>query len=190
MIMVKVSDNGVPQLSTTNNFPVTVYAANTSPVFSPIPESTVHVDSLLTFKISATDTDSPPQVLTYVLGPGAPDGASISPDGNFLWTPNAGQASTTNTLFVVATDSGVPALSATNSFLVTVLVTSPAPVLQSSTVVLSGYTDVTGAVVDIDRKTITTAAPAEPRFYRLMSNVALRITSVTIYGGNLIFSYQ
>jgi len=55
---------------------------------------------------------------------------------------------------------------------------------------LSGYTDVTGAVVDIDRKTITTAAPAEPRFYRLMSNVALRITSVTIYGGNLIFSYQ
>ena len=71
----------------------------------------------------ATDTDQPPQTLTYTLT-NAPGGAQIGPTGGlFTWTPAAAPA--TNTVGVVVTDNGTPNMSATRTFTVVV---APVPV--------------------------------------------------------------
>src|SRR5437879_7872761 len=50
--------------------------------------------------------------------------------GVISWTPGEAQGPSTNTITVVVTDNGVPALSATNSFTVTVREVNVAPVLS------------------------------------------------------------
>jgi len=42
---------------------------------------------MLTFTALASDVDLPAQALTFTLDPGAPEGATISSDGVFTWTP-------------------------------------------------------------------------------------------------------
>ena len=115
-----VTDSGLPQMSATNSFKVVVYRPNTPPVLGAISDQTVYANTLLTFTASATDTDQPPQTLTFSLGAGAPTGASITTGGVFTWTPTAAQAPSTNTISVIVTDSGAPQMSATNSFNVVV----------------------------------------------------------------------
>ncbi len=85
----------------------------------------MYANTLLTFPVSATDTDQPPQTLTFSLGSGAPSGASITTNGVFSWTPTPAQAPSTNTISVIVRDSGVPQLSATNTF--SVVVYRPTP---------------------------------------------------------------
>jgi hypothetical protein len=77
---------------------------------------------------TATETDQPPRVLTFSLGPGAPQGAVIDPvSGLFSWTPAA--APSTNSVTVIVADNGVPSLSVSQTFIVTVLLSAPAPQL-------------------------------------------------------------
>ena len=66
---------------------------------------------------TATDPDLPAQPLTFSLRGGAPEGAAISPDGLFAWTPTQAQAGTSNVLGIVVTDGS---LTATQSFAVVV----------------------------------------------------------------------
>jgi hypothetical protein len=47
-----------------------------------------------------------------------PSGMTISANGVITWTPSVAQGSSTNLVTTIVTDSGTPALSATNSFLV------------------------------------------------------------------------
>jgi hypothetical protein len=128
-LSVIVQDSGVPAMSATNSFKVVVYRPNTAPVMGAILDQAVYANTLLNFTVSATDTDQPPQTLTFSLGAGAPTGASITPGGVFTWTPTGAQAPSTNTLSVIVTDSGVPAMSATNSFKVVVYRPNTAPVM-------------------------------------------------------------
>jgi hypothetical protein len=94
---------------------------NTPPVIAPIPNKTIAPEQFLTFAVSATDTDAPPNVLTFSLDPGAPAGASVnSANGLFSWRPTRAQAPSTNGITVRATDDGIPPLSATRSFIVIV----------------------------------------------------------------------
>src|SRR5205807_6622681 len=73
-----------------------------------------------TFIAIATDTDQPPQTLTFSLGAGAPTGASIDPtSGRFAWRPIT--APSTNIVRLVVTDNGKPSLSATQTVIVTVV---------------------------------------------------------------------
>src|SRR5436189_6201532 len=50
--------------------------------------------------------------------------------GAIGWTPSEAQGPSTNTITVVVTDNGVPALSATNSFTATVREVNVTPVLS------------------------------------------------------------
>ena len=69
---------------------------------------------------SASDADVPPQTLAYSL-PSAPAGASINTNSGVLtWRPTIAQSPSTQTVAVVVSDSGMPILSATQSFTVTV----------------------------------------------------------------------
>ena len=76
----------------------------------------------------ASDGDVPANFLSYQLL-NAPAGAVIGSGGVIRWTPTEGQGPGVYTLTTVVTDDGVPALSATNSFTVTVNEVNSAPVL-------------------------------------------------------------
>ena len=78
----------------------------------------------------ATDSDVPANVLSYQLV-NAPAGAAIGSSGMIPWTPTEAQGPGVYTLTTVVTDDGVPALSATNSFTVTVNEVNSAPVLPA-----------------------------------------------------------
>ncbi|HEU5124804.1 MAG TPA: lamin tail domain-containing protein [Verrucomicrobiae bacterium] len=92
---------------------------NTAPSLAPISNKEIILGQTLDFVASATDLDQPPQDLTFSLASGAPAGAQInSVTGHFTWTPTI--APSTNVLNIVVTDSGVPSLSATQTFNVVV----------------------------------------------------------------------
>ncbi len=123
VISIWVEDNGLPRLRATNTLSVFVEATNTventPPVITQIPNQSATVGQLLSFTVSATDAQMPPQVLSYSLEPGAPSGATIHPQtGVFSWTP---AATGTNPITVRVEDNGVPPLGSTSSFTVTVL---------------------------------------------------------------------
>jgi cytochrome c553 len=79
-------------------------------------QSNRSVIDLTTMTVTNTASDSvPTSVLTYQLI-NAPLGASIDTNGIITWTPNLAQSPSANSIMTVVTDSGVPALSATNTF--------------------------------------------------------------------------
>ena len=96
---------------------------NTAPVFtSPASGTNIVINAgvNLSVPVTATDSDSPAQTLTYSLlaGPGS---ASVNPStGTLTWRPTVAQAKSTNAVQVVVTDNGTPSMSATNSFTVVV----------------------------------------------------------------------
>jgi hypothetical protein len=95
--------------------------SNTPPVIAPIPNKTIAPEQFLSFTVSVTDTDAPPNVLTFSLDAGAPAGASVNPtNGLFSWRPTRAQAPSTNGMTVRATDDGIPQLSSTRNFTVIV----------------------------------------------------------------------
>jgi hypothetical protein len=106
------------------SFPYTWQATNLAPVLAPISNRTVIAGATLTITNSATYPDAPPLPLTYSLltSPAPPAGASINAStGVFTWRPAIAQSGSTNSFGVIASDNGSPGLSATQSFLVTVL---------------------------------------------------------------------
>lgn len=68
-------------------------------------------------------------------------------------------------------------------------VTSPV-VLESSSAVNGPYTDAVGAAVNLGTKTITVPVGGAANFYRIRSDVAYTITSITIVGGNVVIVYN
>jgi hypothetical protein len=94
---------------------------NTAPVFTaPASGANFAFNVGANIAISCTATDVPAQTVTYSLLVGPTNAAVNSTSGNFTWRPIVAQADSTNTISVVATDNGVPILSATNSFTITV----------------------------------------------------------------------
>ena len=126
---VIVTDNGLPPMSATQSFLVTVLASNNPPVLAPIASRTVHADTTLMITNIPTDPDSPPQTLTFSLGTNAPAGTVLDPSsGVFSWTPGSPFINTTNPITVSVTDNGLPPLSDSKTFSVTVM---PHPAFES-----------------------------------------------------------
>jgi hypothetical protein len=123
-----VTDNGVPALSATNSFTVTVNEVNTSPVLNTIGAQTIDEQQTLTVANAATDSDLPANNLVYKLVD-APTGAVISPTGVITWTPTEAQGPTNVTITTIVTDNGTPPLSATNNFSITVNEANLPPVI-------------------------------------------------------------
>jgi aryl-phospho-beta-D-glucosidase BglC (GH1 family) len=94
--------------------------SNTPPVLAAISNYTVNVGQTVAFTASATDTDQPPQTLTFSLS-SAPSNANLDANtGAFSWRPLVSQASTMNLITLKVADNGSPILSATRGFTVTV----------------------------------------------------------------------
>ena len=115
-------------MSATNTFVVTVTEVKTAPILEKPLDQTVDELVSMTFNLSAADADLPAQTLTYGLVSG-PTGLTVSGAGVVAWTPTEAQGPGTYTVSVKVTDSGSPALSATNTFVVTVTEVNTAPSL-------------------------------------------------------------
>ncbi len=109
-------------------------APNSPPVLSPIADRFLTLGQTLVVGAVATDSDQPPQTLTFSLGSSTISGANINASsGLLLWTPAFAPA--TNHLSVVVADNGIPSLSATQSFNAIVLLP---PVLSNFNLAGSG----------------------------------------------------
>lgn len=96
---------------------------NTPPTLAPIVNQTVNVGQTVAFTASATDTDQPPQTLTFALLSGPTNGtlAQINnTNANFSFRPLVTQANSTNNFTLEVSDNGTPSMSATQSFFVAV----------------------------------------------------------------------
>ncbi|MEY2407948.1 MAG: large repetitive protein, partial [Verrucomicrobiota bacterium] len=123
-ITVQSTDNGGPPMFDTKSFLVTVNEVNSRPALGFLPDRTIDPGTLLSFSITATDSDDPPQAISFGLVSGL-SGMTVDPSGLFTWTPTAAQASTTNLVRVSVSDNGTPSLSATQSFVVAVTPGNP-----------------------------------------------------------------
>ncbi len=126
-----VTDDGQPPLSASETITITVDEVNSPPVLDPMSDSVIDEGTQLKFTASATDPDLPANQLTFSLGPGAPDGASIdSASGSFVWTPSEAQGPGVFPITVVMTDDGTPAETDSKMFTVTVNEANSSPQLS------------------------------------------------------------
>jgi hypothetical protein len=186
VIEVVVSDSGIPTLAATNRFTVVVTKGNNAPVLGPLADRTVMEGTLLTVSATATDPDMPAQTLTFSLGVGAPSTAAITPEGVFTWTPTDSDGPGTNRITIVVTDSGEPAASDTQTFVVIV----NEMYLQAGAHVTGPYEDEPAAVFDAEARTITIPRPAHTSFFRLRCNLPVRITRIGTSGDQLLLDYD
>jgi dextranase len=113
-LAVTAHDNATLCAASFNNVSV-----NQAPVLAAIPNQTILAGRPLVVTNSASDADIPTQTLIYSLF-SAPPGASINTNnGVFTWRPTIAQSPSTPTVAVVVSDNGVPPMSATQSFTVT-----------------------------------------------------------------------
>lgn len=114
---ITVSSLSYGILITTTNAPV----SNTAPTLASISNRTVIAGTTINFTNAASDTNIPAQTLTFSLQ-NTPSGASLnSSNGIFNWRPTITQSPSTNPMSVIVTDNGSPAMSATQSFTITVV---------------------------------------------------------------------
>ena len=94
--------------------------SNTPPTLAPIASQTVNVGQPVAFTAGATDTDQPPQTLTFALLAGATNATLDTHSGAFSFRPLVTQANSTNNFILKVSDNGTPSLNATQSFFVVV----------------------------------------------------------------------
>ncbi|HXR47776.1 MAG TPA: glycosyl hydrolase [Candidatus Limnocylindrales bacterium] len=93
---------------------------NQPPVLAAVPDQTILAGRTLLVTNLASDPNIPPLPLTFSLS-NPPAGASINAtNGVFSWRPAIAQSPSTQTVSVVVSDNGLPPLTATQSFNVTV----------------------------------------------------------------------
>jgi hypothetical protein len=93
---------------------------NSPPLLAAITNRIVNVGQTVAFTASATDTDQPPQTLTFALLAGATNATLNSSSGAFLFRPLVTQANSTNNFTLKVSDNGTPSMSATQGFSVVV----------------------------------------------------------------------
>lgn len=117
-LLINTSDTNLPVTALPVSLTISS-SSNTPPTLNPIGNQAVDVGQTVAFTVSATDTDSPPQTLTFSLLDG-PTNATLTQVNNtnadFSWRPQVTQADTTNQFTLEVTDDGSPNLSATQSF--------------------------------------------------------------------------
>jgi len=113
---------------------------NTPPTLTPIANQTVNFGQTVAFTASATDTDQPPQTLTFSLLAGAGSATLNASSGAFSWTPPVGFGGTTNLFTISVADNGTPSMSATQSLYVTVNKQTPVLTAPTATTIVYGQT--------------------------------------------------
>ncbi|MEO6182744.1 MAG: putative Ig domain-containing protein, partial [Verrucomicrobiota bacterium] len=127
VVTIRVTDNGSPAWSATQTFSIVVTELNTAPVLAALSNKVIYVGAQLLVTNSASDADIPANILSFNLSSNAPSGTAIdSTNGLFSWIPTADQVGT-DSISITVTDNGLPPLSDTKLFSVSVVV---APLLS------------------------------------------------------------
>ena len=169
-VTVRVTDDGIPNMTTTQTFNIVVNEVNKPPVLTVPANQTINELAPLSVSASATDPDIPTNALTFALV-NPPGGMTINASsGAISWTPNESQGPSTNTIFVKVTDNNPSAvnatqLSVTNTFQVFVNEINVPPVLPLQT---------NRTINELTLLTVTNTAtdsdfPANPLTYLLVS---------------------
>ena len=116
VVLIRVSDDGVPALSATNSVEIVVREVNTVPVLEVVSDRSVKLPGSVSLTLRASDADLPIQPLSYRLVSG-PAGMTVGTDGSLRWSPTESQARSTN-LVTVSVSDGVT--SASTGFVVVV----------------------------------------------------------------------
>ncbi|MBT8248164.1 MAG: tandem-95 repeat protein, partial [Acidimicrobiia bacterium] len=124
---VVVSDN--TGLEDRETITVTVNEVNDAPLLDPIGDQAVDELTLLSFTATASDTDLPPNTLTFSLV-GEPPGAAITSDGAFSWMPSEAQGPGVYSFDVIVTDDGALTLSDYETITIAVANVNSDPVLS------------------------------------------------------------
>jgi hypothetical protein len=103
---------------------------NKAPAIVSPPDFSIDEGATLSLLVSASDAED--STLTYVLGAGAPPGATLDPNtGQFSWTPAEEDAPFTYNFTIEVFDQGIPQLSAIGHFVVHALEVNNAPVITT-----------------------------------------------------------
>ncbi|MBN8248261.1 MAG: hypothetical protein J0L84_12560 [Verrucomicrobia bacterium] len=129
-VAVRVTDNGVPIRSTTNEFVVTVREVNRPPALAAVADQTVDELTELRVALEATDDDLPLNPLTFVVVNG-PEGLTVGSDGVIRWIPTEAQGPAEYPVTVQVVDNGVPSLDAVREFRVTVREVNTPPAIAA-----------------------------------------------------------
>ena len=117
-ITVRVTDDGTPPLSDEQTLEVTVSERNSEPILDEVLDQTVNEGETMTFGLSASDHDIPPNTLIFGLGSG-PAGMTVNRvTGLVSWTPGKADGPGTYPITVRVSDNGSPVLSVVRSFTV------------------------------------------------------------------------
>jgi len=131
-VLVRVTDNGSPNLSSTQAVTITVSEVNTAPVLANPGTLVVDEGKLLTNLLSAVDTDLPANRISFLTVGGVPTGLTINSLSAVLsWTPTEVQGGSNYTITVRAVDNGTPSMSSTQTFNIIVNKVNAAPVLNN-----------------------------------------------------------
>jgi hypothetical protein len=153
-------------LSSGETFTVVVTEGNAPPLLATIGNKAVSEAALLSFTISATDSDLPAQTLTYSLDAGAPAGASFNPaTRTFNWMPTEAQGPGNNTVTFRVTDNGSPAQSDFEAVTLQVNEVNAAPGLAGiadQTVTAGSLLTVTNSATDADIPSNTLTYSLDP----------------------------
>jgi glucosylceramidase len=95
-------------------------SVNQAPVLAAISNQTILAGRVLGVTNLATDRDIPLQTLSFKLLNSPTDAVINTSTGLFTWRPTIAQSPSTQAVTIVVSDNGVPPLSATQSFTVTV----------------------------------------------------------------------
>jgi hypothetical protein len=113
----------------------------------------------------------------------------------FIWYQRGGDAYAQ--WFSVDVATGVPTLinepnspNAVKAYLTALSPTPTAIRAQSSITVNGSYTDDSSAIIDAANKRVTIPINGPVRFYRLAGDTAVKITTATIQGANIVLTYQ
>jgi hypothetical protein len=165
--------------------PNSIGAGGSAPVINPIADRTVTLGQTVSFTVTATDADVPPQSLSFGLDAGFPPGAAInSGSGLFTWTPTALQAPSVNVITVRVTDSGVPPLSSARSFTINVRTPPRATItMDGSGHVTLAFATASGKTYRVDYKDNLNNANWLPLGASIMANSSI-LTVPDDIGGN------
>jgi len=148
-VVVRVTDNGIPSLSTTNTITIVVSEANTAPTLINAFSRSIFENAKLSTQIIVRDTDLPAQKMTFALVSG-PVGLTLSATGLLEWTPSEEQGPSTNKVVVRVTDDASTPLSATATFILTVREANASPIFAATNLTVAALSKLSFALKATD----------------------------------------
>lgn len=107
-VIFTVSDDGDPTLNDSETVHITANEVNSPPVLAQIPDTSGKLGTIITFNLSATDSDIPANILTYTQT-GGPSSIILDPaSGELVWPLSSSVSPGEYDVTFSVTDNGAP----------------------------------------------------------------------------------